>query len=135
MKRTAILSAVAAALLMTVSGCDEPDASQLVGVWQLESGPAYRPDCVITWDFQADGGFKLTAIDAKGGSKSFTGKYHLGFFGDLTMDELSESIGGATMIQTNFTIQGDEMTRRDPDGSVSQLRRVSAAHPAAAKGR
>ena len=100
----ALLPFGVASLLFALSSCDTPQ-SRIVGKWKVESDPSG-----VVWEFAKNGSVKT------GGGAS--GKYT---FGDRKRLKVQTQF--ATFVYET-EISGDTMTWREPNGSVTRLKRV-----------
>jgi len=89
--------------LALVSACD-PAASRIVGKWKASGDPSGP-----VWEFSGDGAVKTA---------SGPGKYS---FGSSTRMKIQTQF--ATFIY-DVEIEGDTMKWRDPNGAVTELKRV-----------
>ena len=111
---------LAACLLALAAGCKSNNADgRLVGRWVCTSIPSAPPgvNATMTWVFGADGSFSAT-VQAPGVSKTITGKYRTGFGDAVYMDHLSEQIDGKDIATDDITVNGNQLTARDPDGTT-----------------
>ena len=53
------------------------------------------------------------------GSKTITGKYHTSWGNTVYMDHFSEKIAGQDILKDDITVNGNQLTERDPDGTTA----------------
>lgn len=134
---TATLAVAVIALAFT--GCSSNNTGKIVGKWKMVSGSSSELETLkkmgltMAWEFKADGTFATSVVslnDDKGGgtgladtSKMPRGKYNLGFGNTVNFTD-DTATGKDKRMTTNITIDGDNMTMKDPDGTTMQLVRV-----------
>ena len=116
--RRSIPLVLAAGLLAILPGCKSNNADgRLVGTWVSNSVPKTTGPISMTWTFAADSSFTVSA-QGPGGSKTITGKYHLGSRRRLHGPPQREG-RRQDMLKDDITITGNQMTVRDPDGTTT----------------
>ena len=95
--------AVALLFLFCVAACNRP-SSQIIGKWKVEGDSSD-----VVWEFAKNGAVK---------SAAGAGKYS---FGDRNRLKIHTQF--ATFVY-ELELSGDTMTWRDPNGSVTRLKRV-----------
>ncbi|HVS37139.1 MAG TPA: hypothetical protein VMS17_16375 [Gemmataceae bacterium] len=117
--RRAIRFAFAACVLALLAGCKSNNADgRLVGTWVSNSLPNAPPGVAMTWVFGADKSFRMT-VQGTGGSKTITGTYRPSFGDAVYIEHLSEPVSGKNLLEDNITVNGNQMTARDPDGTTA----------------
>lgn len=137
---TATLAVAVFALAFT--GCGSNNKDKIVGKWKMVSASKgdeietmKKVGLALAWVFNADGTFAMEVVSAEVGkepsplaaafdkSKLPSGKYTLAMGNTVNFSDVKNG-SGDKRLTTNITIDGDNMTMKDPDGSTVQLTRV-----------
>ena len=111
--------------LLVATGCkSNNDDGRLVGRWQAVNMPGLPPGVTAYWTFGADKSFTFVA-QGPGGQATITGTYRLSTGDKVYIENLSESVSGHKVLTSDMTVNGDQMTTRDPDGTTCVFRRAT----------
>lgn len=144
MRTTVRLTATLAVAVFALAfiGCGSNNKDKIVGKWKMVSASKgdeietmKKMGLALAWVFNADGTFAMEVVSAEAGkepsplagafdkSKLPSGKYTLAMGDTVNFSDVKNG-SGDKRLTTNITVNGDNMTMKDPDGSTVQLTRV-----------
>ncbi len=104
--------------LLCGGGCAPPPRETVVGTWEGTVSAADETAVPLTLEFNAEGRVTMRAA-----GRSVAGTYSL-TWGNILRIDTERPIAGKTSHQSNFTIEGERMLLKDPDGATAQLTRL-----------
>jgi hypothetical protein len=97
---------------------------KILGKWRcIDSAGLFPPGAEMRVEFTADGKFHMT-VNQGGGEQTLTADYTLGRGALVSFVNFNQPLaGGATRIEDQVTITGDDMIMKEPDGRIMRFKR------------
>lgn len=150
-----------AAVALFAAGCSSNNKGKIEGKWRITAPPdkdasakqgfdmmaaagiymymEFKPDGTFYLGFDSDkpGALDLIKGNLPGGKTAFPAKYKLMSGNKVQIYDLSadakQLMGGKDeKMQSDIIIEGDNMTVKDPDGTITKMQRVKEGTPAPA---